>query len=392
MSKFKYRERSAETVQQRATQKGGNFDSYLSDKAAFVKVKEGENVFRILPTTWDFDTFGDNWGFEIYVHREIGPNNDVYLCIDEMRKKYPEWDGIPKGKCPICRAARDEEDPELGKKLKAKKEILAYIINRDDEKAGPLIWRLGWQLERDIQIRCQNKKTGAVLAIDHPDTGYDIYFTRDGQGLKTRYTGVDVDREDSPLHESQKKTDAWLDRVQENPIPELLTFYEPDYISDVFDGKRGEGEEQEDDRPKRTSRSRARSESEDEEESEAPKSRRRSRDDEPEEEEDRRGRRRRAQEEPEEEEDDGPEEKPRSRRRAEPEDDDPQGPEEEDDEKPKARSRRPDPDDEEEEAPRKKATQRPDPDEEEEDEPEEKPRSRREQAKKAINRLKSTRG
>lgn len=262
-SKFKYRERSAETVSARSKQSGGNYDSYMSSAVTFLKVKEGQNDIRILPPTWDIEgPWGDNWGIEVYIHRDIGPDKGAYLCLDQMRDKYGSK-AVPAklGACPLCAARHDlaDGDEEAQKALKPGKQILAYVINRDDEKAGPQIWRLGWQLERDIQIRSQDKKTGAVIALDDPDHGFDVSFTREGTGLKTKYVGVDIARDESPLHDKPVRQDKWLDFVVDNALPEQLVFHDADYLEQVYMGKRGAKggsavDEEEDDRPKRTAR------------------------------------------------------------------------------------------------------------------------------------------
>lgn len=398
MSKFKYRGRSAETVSARAKQTGGSYDSYLNSSLSFLKVKEGSNELRILPPTWDIDgPWGDNWGIEVYVHRDIGPDNGVYLCLDKMREKYGNTTVPTKlGKCPLCAARHElpEDDADALKALKPGKQILCYVINRDAEKEGPLVWRLGWQLERDIQIRSQDKKTGAVIEIDHPDHGFDVSFTREGAGLKTKYVGVDIARDESPLSEKEVRQQKWLDFITDNPLTDALVFYDADYLEQVYMGKKGRKggnaeDAEEDDRPTRTRRPAA---PVDEDEEEAPAPRRRARVVEEEEEDESAPRRKRPSAEPDEE-----EEAPRRRRVVEEEDDelpdDAQmrrnakktrvvaDEEEEDEPAPRRRARAEPPDDEEEPAPVRRA-RRVDPDEVDEDEEEAPPRRRAATAKR----------
>ena len=374
-SKFKYQPRSDETVRARANQTGGGFDSYLNNKANFLKVKEGENVLRIMPPTWDTKgPFGDNWAIDIWVHRDIGPDKGVYLCLDKMNK----------GKCPLCEARHDvdPDDEALLKALKPQRQLLAYVINRDAEKEGPVVWRLGWQLEKEIQLRSQDKKTGAVLNIDDPDNGYDISFRRDGQGLKTRYSGEEVMRDETPLHEKQSKQDAWMEFIIDNPLPSLLNFYDAEYLEAIYRGKKSakaDNDEEADDRPTRSSRRPAKDE--DEEQDERPRRRAAKEEDEPEE----RPRRSSRREEPEEEDE-------RPRRRAAKDDDEEmpndremarnsrRAKDEEEEEEPKPR-RRKDEDEDEDERPRRRAAKD---DDEGEEEPEEDTKT---QAKKSLTRL-----
>lgn len=292
MGKFKYQERSEEASRERQQQQTGGFDSIIKDSEIF-KPKEGENNIRILPPTWDFKEHPDqeNWAWMAYLHRDIGADKSTYLCLEKNNK----------GKCPICEARHGLRDEELAKALKPKTSMMAYIIDRDDEKSGPKIWMFSNKMEVDIQLLADDKQEG-ILKIDHPDEGYDISFVRTGTKLNTRYNGIQVARRSSPLADRQKDQDKWLDFIQDNPIPELLDFKTYDYLKQVYEGKRStkESSEETSDRPTRSSMDR-----------EEPKSRR-GRDDDTEEE-DRRGRGREREE---------PESRNQRGRREEPEEDD----------------------------------------------------------------------
>src|ERR1700721_1332407 len=156
VSKFKYKPRSVESVQERARQTGGGYDSYVISSAEFVKVKEGENNFRILPPSWDLKDkrLGDNWGLQVWLHRDIGPDKGVYLCLDKMQG----FPNVPEGPCPLCAARLDMSDEDAQRSLKPGLNIVAYIIDRDNDRAGPLLWRMGWQTERDFQQRSIDKR------------------------------------------------------------------------------------------------------------------------------------------------------------------------------------------------------------------------------------------
>jgi hypothetical protein len=333
MGRFEYQERSADTVRQRAKQTGGDYDSYFVQGTNVLKVKEGENTYRILPVTWDVKKWGDNWGIECWVHYNIGPDNASYLCPKKMLGK----------PCCLCEeaASLDKED---AKAIKAKKRIICYAIDRDNEKAGVQVWGMGWQAERDLQVRSQDKKSGAVLKIDHPEKGYDISFTREGTGKNdTRYFGWDIARKPSFLSDDEEREQKWLKQIEKTPLPEVLVFHDQDYIQNVYDGKAAkfDDDDDEDDRPKRRGRS-------GDGDDDKPKRRRASEDDD----DDRPKRRRAAEEEDEEdrpkrrrasEEDEEEDEKPKRRRASEDDDDDDRpkrrraAEEEDDDEKPKRR-------------------------------------------------------
>ena len=77
MSKFKYKRGSDETVQKRAQGTGGDWDGYTNAEYPVFRPKEGESNLRIMPPTWDYDEWGDNWAIEVWLHRDIGPDNNI---------------------------------------------------------------------------------------------------------------------------------------------------------------------------------------------------------------------------------------------------------------------------------------------------------------------------
>lgn len=325
--RFKYEGRDASDIKKRRDQTGGAFDSFTNPAIPRYKVGEGENNLRILPPSWDINgPFGNNWGIEIWLHNQIGVDKSSYLCHKKMNNE----------ECFLCEARKDvaEDDDDDAKALAPGKRILTYVIDREDEKSGPLVWAMPWTLERDIQSRSQDKKTGESYLIDHPEEGYDIYFTREGKGLKTKYLGVDLARGDgTPISDNEKRQQQWLDFISENPLPDILKFFDNEYLKGVFMGKKSRKDEDDvdaDKEEKEDKGSRRGRRSDDNEEDERPK---RSRRDEPEEDE----RPKRSSR------DDEDETPKRSRRDAD-EDERPKR-NKDDDEDPPKRSRRDDPED-----------------------------------------------
>lgn len=226
---FKYRGRDEKDIKERASQQGGAYDNFTKSGIPRYKVKNGENNIRILPPTWkDVDTWGKGWGIVVYVHYGIGTDNSTYLCLNKMKEE----------ECPIC-VARDEAPPvEEGEQdeLKPGKRILCYVIDRDDEKAGPQMWAMPWTVERDISALSIDKKLGALL-IDDPEEGYDVTFSRDGKGRTVKYVGMKIARDASPIHDKEKTQDEWLEYISENPLPDILHYYDAEYIAKVYGGK-----------------------------------------------------------------------------------------------------------------------------------------------------------
>lgn len=258
MGNFKYRKRDASAVKERANQSGGAFDSYTDTKVPRFKVQDGDNNIRILPPPPDIDQerWGQNWGIELWLHGGVGSDKSSYLCVDKMKGK----------PCALCERLRDLDDEDLIDKLKAKKRILCFVIDRDDEGVGPQLFSMAWTLEKEISGRCIDKKTGEILYIDDPDEGYDVSFTREGKGKKTKYGGEEIARESSPLCDNQKTQDKWLQFISDNPLPELLKYYDEDHLRKVFAGQKSREEDEDGDKDKdeRPTRRRAKEDEADE--------------------------------------------------------------------------------------------------------------------------------
>lgn len=228
-SRFVYRgsSRTVETVVRKSKQSGGQYDSPFKPDASTYKPKEGECTVRIMPPTWeDEEKWGNGWDITTHIHYGIGADEGAYLCLDKMKGE----------ECPICEARRNATDEEADE-LKASMRPLCWVIDRDNEKAGPQLWSLPNTLFREINLRSVDKKSNAPILIDDPEEGYDIVFTRTGTGLTTKYSGVEVLRDACPLHDDQKKQDAWLNYILDNPLPDMLNYYDEDYLKKVLFGK-----------------------------------------------------------------------------------------------------------------------------------------------------------
>lgn len=258
---FKYRgkDRKVEDVVRRSKQAGGGYDNYTSPDVSNFKIPEGDNQIRILPPSWLDDEeavkkFGDSWDCGIYVHTNVGPDKNSYLCLDKMKGE----------RCPVCEARADAADEEEDRQLRPQWRALCYVIDRDDEKAGPQLMNMGVKLFREINARGVDKKGGGLILLDDPEEGFDVFFHRDGTGLKTTYTQVEVDRDPSPVHDKEATQDRWLKFIEDNPIPDTLVFFPPEHIEKVLHGKAKSGGDGEEGSSRR--RGRGREETSDEEE------------------------------------------------------------------------------------------------------------------------------
>lgn len=227
-SGFVYKPRTADQVKGRAQRKTGLYDSIFKQGFDTYRPKQGDNLIRYLPPTWDDS---DHYGYTAFVHRNIGPDNATYLCPRKMLNK----------PCPICEAqkeAKDAGEAEEATALNTVERIISWVIDRDaDDPEKPMIYETSWTQDRDIVSLCVNERSGEILMIDHPDKGFDITIKRTGTGMRTKYYGYAVARDDSPIHDSEKAQDEILDYVKENPIPDTLNFYDYDYLKGVLSGK-----------------------------------------------------------------------------------------------------------------------------------------------------------
>lgn len=358
---FTYKERDPKKLKERAEQQGGTFDSIFKQGVDTWRPKQGDNQVRILPPTWDGH---DHYGYDVYVHSYVGADQSTYLCPKKMKND----------RCPICEAAAEAKaagETEDAKDLQVKKQSLVYILDRNGEDPEqPQVWAMSWTFDRDIAALCHTKKTGKLLTIDHPDKGYDVMFKRTGTKLQTRYVGIQIDREATPILDDEDDQDRVLDFIQGAPLDSLLKFYDEDYLQKVVDGTGEKGadkdEDEDDDRGSRRRRSR-----DDDDEDAKPARRRGKADDDDEEEKPSRRSRGKAD-------DDDEEAKPARRRGRDADDDEEEKParrrSRDDDEEEKPRGRRSRDDDEEEKPARRRGR---DADDDGDKDEEEKPRGRR---------------
>ena len=248
---FKYRggERTAEDEVRDSKKSSGGFDSFLADGIQFYKPREGENNIRLMPCAWeDTDEWGKSWDIDMWVHYGVGGNEDTYLCLN---KNKGETNGSD---CPICAAAKATNDKDEASALKAKLRPLCYVIDRDNERAGPQVFPMPFaSLNKEIHARSVNKKTGDKYNIDDPDEGFDISFTKEGTKLNTKYTQVSIDiGNPSALSDSEKRQAKWLQMISDAPLPDLLNYFDAEYLEGALEGqtpkpKKGKGKADDDD-------------------------------------------------------------------------------------------------------------------------------------------------
>ena len=232
MGKFKYQGSDSSVVDKYASG-GSDFDRYFTDGVKMYKPPEGKNRIRILPKGWDDEQGPRHWSFPVWIHFGVGPDNGSYICNAKQ--------GVGDGQCAVCEQRSKMQldgNEKAAKELRPSMQHMAYIIDRNNEEDGPIIFRIPGKLHKNI---CQLSRdddggAGGLLQIDHPDEGFDVTFVRTGTGLHTEYSAVQIARNESPISQDEDEQDDWLMHVVDNSIPSILNTYDHDYVQRILGG------------------------------------------------------------------------------------------------------------------------------------------------------------
>jgi hypothetical protein len=281
-SRFQYERRSKEDVKEQANQRSGSFDSYVSEKVKMYKARDGKNLIRILPPTWDDAKF---YSHEIWVNYGIGADQQTYLSLSKMKG---ERDPLEEAR----REAESDGEKKVADALAPKKRKGMWVIDRYAEEEGPLFWAAPFTFDKDLANLCVDEDTGELLYLDDPEEGHDVRFYKEGTGRNTGYPASRMKiMKSTPLSDDQDTMDEWLAYITENPIPDILQYYDYEHIKAVFGGvtrqddddddkkgksRRGRDKDDDDEKPARRTRVRG---TKDEDDDDKKSSKRSSRDD-----------------------------------------------------------------------------------------------------------------
>ncbi len=219
---FKYVPPTVEQITKRINSGGATgYDNFLkADFETFTPAK-GDNWIRILPPTWENP---EHWAIFIFAHYGLGPDRGSALCLEKMGK----------GPCPVCEYRKKMvgkiDDDEL-KELKWRAQSLAWILDRDNENEGPKLWAMSvGKCDEPITKLAIDRESGELVDFRHPYDGYDVYFTRTGEGLKTQYSGFTLARRMSSVK------DKWLDFIADHPLPDTLLWRSYEEVQALFEG------------------------------------------------------------------------------------------------------------------------------------------------------------
>lgn len=217
---FQYQPRSEAEVTKRST--GNIFDSFIADGVATFSAKK-TNTVRILPPTWQNPR---HFGFDVWVHYNVGPNNGTVICIYKMKNE----------KCPMCEAfARAElQGREDARELKPTRRVLLWLVDRVDPVAkDPFLWASPVTFDQEVARICKDRETGELYQIDNPEIGYDVYFDTTGEGVMKKYVGFSLAKRPSSIDMRH------VEYVVQRPAPSMLVWRSYEEIKTVMGGDLG---------------------------------------------------------------------------------------------------------------------------------------------------------
>jgi hypothetical protein len=225
--KFQYQKRNAETVKQRANQRGGDFDNIFKGNVKLFKPREGKNLIRILPPTWEN---AEHYGYEVFINYSIGVDDQAYLSLSKML-------GKPDPLAEARKQAEREGDKKTADSLIPSKRVLMYVIDRNAEEEGVQLWSAPWTVDKTFCNLSFDEDTREVIMVDDPEQGCDIRFYKEGTGLGTKYPAEKAKlMKPSMLHEDEAVAEEWLQYVQDNPLPSICNYYDYEHIASAYEG------------------------------------------------------------------------------------------------------------------------------------------------------------
>lgn len=214
--------------------------------------KDGPHIVDIIPyNAGKYDPLvekgDDTYGFEYWVHNNVGPNNAWFMCPSEMFNK----------PCPVCEhrtKLRDEgAKDDVWKPLFPKRRNIYNIIcyDRGEEDKGVMIWDVSFHyFEKPIMALSKKpgrggKKSKDVDFADPYDKGKSINFTIEPAKSKNDYPeflGHSFDDRDYEIDDDILDAATKIDEIVHRPDYEELevAFFGEDKPSDEkSDTRRG---------------------------------------------------------------------------------------------------------------------------------------------------------
>ena len=222
MGHFQYVARPQDAWERRANQSGTQYIGIIKDQYNVFRPRKDDNSIRILPPTWENPL---HYGYDIWVHFGVGPEKGQVLCLQKMKHQ----------RCPICdfQVKAEEQGREDAGDYKPIRRVVVWIVDRKAEKPedNPMVWAMPWTVDRDISAICRDKETGELYMIDHPEAGFDVYFTKTGEKEQTKYVALQLARRSTTVDSSIVKV------IADNPIPSVLIWRSYEEVNLIFSGE-----------------------------------------------------------------------------------------------------------------------------------------------------------
>ena len=226
-SRFDYKPIADEDMERDATKRTGGGDSVVKNDVKQFRPQEGLNEIRVLPSTWED---ARSVALDVPIHYGIGADNSQFLCVKKM-------DGSDCAVHDAQKEAAADGDDELAKAMNPGTRAGLWVIDRKNEADGPMLWLAPYQnFYQEMLQQARDPKDRSYLQIQHPEEGYDISFNVKGKGISTKYSGIKVARNSSPISDDEDTMKEWLDYIEENPIPSVLLWPDYDYVRAALDG------------------------------------------------------------------------------------------------------------------------------------------------------------
>lgn len=227
-----FRQQMADRIAQEKEREKKSFKNVFKVEVPIFKEKKGDTILDVIPYhagSMDPDVKEGNWAFRLplFVHKNVGVNEEVFLCLNSMYNK----------PCPICEHRKKLKDAGVpGKKYKKyfpqRRSLFNVWVQHDQKEMdkGVQVWDisnyLGWD---KIYPHTKDRRTGKDIYFMEPtmEEGQSIVFTREELGdNKVSYTGHGLLKRDYNVPEKIQKGVYKLD--------ELLYVPKYDEVSDAF--------------------------------------------------------------------------------------------------------------------------------------------------------------
>jgi hypothetical protein len=200
----------------------------------FWKVEEGRHVVRFLPAMADWES-----PFTIIPEHlfQVGSRWVGFACPRALQN----------APCPACEYGNklyksgSKADKDLAYSFFAKKNVYANIVVRAKEETGPVIYRFGQKVWKQLKTIRQDPEFGDFT---DPTEGFDVIVTRTGTSkTDTEYTVMPGKQR--PLNKDETIAGKW---IGEQPPQRKVRFYKADEIKAMMQGD--DDEDEDDDKPR----------------------------------------------------------------------------------------------------------------------------------------------